>query len=102
VRGLVIGGVFHAVEDILTIGRADDNDISLPVENVSRHHAQVERSEEGTLVLKVYEEVANENIEKDDEIVPRGQSVEIEPGSKIRVAGEEIAVVEREVPSEER
>jgi hypothetical protein len=102
VLGLIIGGVFHPVDDILTIGRAEDNDISLPLEDVSRHHAQVERSEEGTLVLKVYEEVANENSEKDDEIVPRGQSVEVEPGSKIRVAGEEIAVVEQEVPSEER
>jgi hypothetical protein len=101
VLGLIIGGIFHAVEDILTIGRAEDNDITIPLESVSRHQAQVERSED-TLTLKVYEEAANENIEKDDEIVSRGQSVEIEPGSKIRVAGQEIAVVEREVPYEER
>jgi hypothetical protein len=57
---------------------------------------------EGKLILTVYEEAANENVEKEGEIVRRGQSVELEPGDKIQVAGEEIEVVERDVSSEER
>ena len=99
--GLLFNGIFHAVEDILTIGRADDTDLTIYRDDVSRHQAQVEPSE-GKLILTVYEEAANENIEKEGEIVRRGQSVELEPGNKIRVAGEGIEVVEREVSYEER
>jgi hypothetical protein len=101
VLGLIFNGIFHAVEDILTIGRADDTDLTIHRDDVSRHQAQVEPSE-GKLILTVYEEAANENVEKEGEIVRRGQSVELEPGDKIQVAGEEIEVVERDVSSEER
>jgi eukaryotic-like serine/threonine-protein kinase len=38
-------------QQVVTIGRGDDNDVALPAEGVSRHHARIERTTTGWRVL---------------------------------------------------
>jgi hypothetical protein len=97
--GLFVDGIFHAVHDLLTIGRQEDNDITIPLDTVSRHQARVERSRD-EVKLTVFDNVTNDNTYRNEEFVPRGQSVRLLPGDKIYLGDKEIEVVEKEVDEE--
>ena len=97
--GLFVDGIFHAVHDLLTIGRQEDNDITIPLDTVSRHQARVERSRD-EVKLTVFDNVTNDNTYRNEEFVPRGRSVRLLPGDKIYLGDKEIEVVEKEVDEE--
>ena len=97
--GLFVDGIFHAVHDLLTIGRQEDNDITIPLDTVSRHQARVERSRD-EVKLTVFDNVTNDNTYRNEEFVPRGRSVRLQPGDKIYLGDKEIEVVEKEVDEE--
>jgi pSer/pThr/pTyr-binding forkhead associated (FHA) protein len=52
VAGKDSGRYFELRSDVLNLGRTDDNDIVLPNESVSRHHAQIERLGDGRVVVR--------------------------------------------------
>ena len=96
---LVIDGVRHALHDLLTIGRQEENDITIAQDTVSRRQAEVARTEEGA-TLRVYDYVTNDNTYRNDEFVPRGQRVRLQPGDKLYFGDKEVEVVEEEADEE--
>jgi len=49
--GLLQGSRFPLNQDFVTLGRSANNDITLPDERASRHHARIERRADGLYLI---------------------------------------------------
>ncbi|HSM54741.1 MAG TPA: protein kinase [Candidatus Sulfomarinibacteraceae bacterium] len=78
------------VESLLTLGRDSDNDVVLPADGVSRHHAQVRATTEGWSIV----DLGGVNGTKLNQAQLRAnEPVPLRPGDKVRIGSYELTLV---------
>lgn len=83
IHGPGLGQRVELGED-LSIGRGEDNDVVVPLEDVSRHHCRISRQDGGFVVADMG---STNGTYRNDQPVPQGAAIPLMPGDLLNLGG---------------